>query len=142
MRSSRAEAVVFGGYLVFLYAIAVFFFRSEDGGVNAEPFRTMVEDWRTGGRPLVVNFVGNLVAFMPMGAVPSRLLWGRLRWRWWHAGVFGLGFSLLIEGSQLYSGRRCADVDDLILNTAGAMLGFALLGGVARPHCAKGSHEE
>jgi glycopeptide antibiotics resistance protein len=40
--------------------------------------------------------------------------------------VFSLGLSLVIEGGQLYSGRRTPDVDDLILNSLGGFLGYLL----------------
>jgi glycopeptide antibiotics resistance protein len=114
------------GYLVFLYTIAVFLFQMPSPRPNLVPFHTMAGDWRAGGFPLLVNFLGNIVAFLPMGAVPARLWPGRFRLA--HAAAFGLGFSLLIEASQLALGTRVPDVDDLILNTLGAAVGYALLG--------------
>ena len=40
--------------------------------------------------------------------------------------LFGLSLSLAIEGGQYLSGRRVTDVDDLILNTLGTLLGYRL----------------
>lgn len=114
----------FGAYVASLFFIALFLFPAGHPPPNLVPFRTMAADWRGGGWPFVVNFLGNLVAFLPMGAVP-RLTWPR-RFRPWHAALFGLALSLMIEGGQLYSGRRVFDVDDLILNTIGSVAGFAL----------------
>ncbi len=37
---------------------------------------------------------------------------------------WGLGVSLLIEVLQGISGRRVADVDDVILNTLGGLMGY------------------
>lgn len=39
--------------------------------------------------------------------------------------IFGTALSLVIEMSQLFNNRR-TDIDDLILNTAGAIIGFIL----------------
>jgi len=50
---------------------------------------------------------------------------------------FGLSLSLAIEGGQYLSGRRVTDVDDLILNTLGSLLGYVSVAGsrwsAARP---------
>lgn len=124
LRSPLALALL--AYLIFLYSIALFLFPSPGARPNTIPFRSMAHDLRAGGVPLVVNFLGNLVAFLPMGAVPARLFPGRFRAI--HAAAFGLGFSLLIEASQFVSGVRVPDVDDLILNTTGSLLGYYFLG--------------
>ncbi len=84
----------------------------------------MVRDWQTGGWPFVVNFVGNIVAFVPMGLIPPLLR--KRPTALWQAASFSLAISLLIETGQLVSGRRVPDVDDLILNTLGGTLGFLL----------------
>lgn len=70
---------------------------------------------------LLINFLGNVVMFMPFGFFPP-LLWrtsGRT------AIAAGFGASLLVEITQLFL-PRSTDIDDLILNTAGAALGYWL----------------
>jgi glycopeptide antibiotics resistance protein len=71
-----------------------------------------------------------------MGFIPPLVL-GR-RTKPWHAALFGLSLSLVIEGGQYVSGRRVTDVDDLFLNTLGGVLGYfsasGLLGLSARTH--------
>lgn len=92
---------------------------------NFVPFRSMGHDLRAGGRHLIVNFLGNLVAFLPMGALVPVVAPGRrpaLR-----VAAASLGFSLVIEILQGVSGLRVADVDDLILNTIGGLMGYGLL---------------
>jgi glycopeptide antibiotics resistance protein len=118
-------ATAFVAYIVFLSFIALFLFPADHPPPNLAPFRTMADDWRHGGLPFLVNFVGNFVAFLPMGAAPRFLLGGRFWLR--HATAFSLGLSLLIELSQFYSGRRVFDVDDLILNTLGGVVGYTLV---------------
>lgn len=72
---------------------------------------------------LVVSFLGNVGIFIPLGLLPP-LLWERAAgWR----KCAGIGFltSLFIELCQLPL-NRCSDVDDLLLNTLGALTGFWL----------------
>ncbi len=63
---------------------------------------------------------GNIGMFAPVGfCLP--LLWRKRKW--YHAVLTGATFSLSIEVIQVFVGR-VSDVDDLILNTVGALLGF------------------
>ena len=71
----------------------------------------------------VSNLLGNVALFIPLGFfVP--LLWKRYR-KLWKTALFGLAVSLCVELVQLLVGRG-TDVDDLILNTIGAVVGYAL----------------
>jgi glycopeptide antibiotics resistance protein len=95
-------------------------------GVNLEPGRTIVACARIGGLLFVRNVVGNVVAFVPLGIAlragvvgPPRRLRGAL--------AAGAGFSLFIEVMQYRGGVRVADVDDVILNAAGALAGALLV---------------
>ena len=65
----------------------------------------------------------NVVMFVPFGFLVP-LIW-RKREKFWQVFAAGLGFSLLIELSQLLC-YRGTDVDDLIMNTLGAIVGFLL----------------
>ncbi len=70
------------------------------------------------------NIVGNLLLFLPLGAMlvvlyPRLRTAAQLAWR-------VAAISVLIELTQLASRARAIDVDDVLLNTAGAMLGWAL----------------
>ena len=80
---------------------------------------------------LLINIMGNIILFVPIGlGVP--LLWsvsGRLTL------VIGFLSSLFIELCQLLM-LRGTDVDDLILNTLGVLLGV-LLYKLLQRHCAK-----
>jgi glycopeptide antibiotics resistance protein len=84
----------------------------------------MIGDWRNGGWGFVVNFLGNVVAFLPIGLLPP-LIWRR-RVTIWQIAFLSLAVSLAIETGQYVSGRRVPDVDDLILNTIGGTFGYAL----------------
>jgi glycopeptide antibiotics resistance protein len=67
------------------------------------------------------NIGGNILLFMPLGlAIPLRFKVNKL----WKVMLLGFAISLTVEIIQLFSSIRSFDVDDLILNTFGAILGF------------------
>ena len=130
MRRAIAAALL-AGYLIFVFYLTLFAFPHTGGGLNLTPFATIADDLRHGGHGLVVNFLGNLGVFIPLG-----LLVPYLRPGWASAGrvaLLGAGISLLIEWLQYASGRRVADVDDVILDTLGAVLGYLIFMRWRRP---------
>ncbi len=98
-------------WILFYPTVQVPFFRL--GSVNLVPFQTWDD-------PLV--FLGNLLVLIPFGLFAA-LLWRGSTWR--RALVLGLVVSLFVECWQLLVGRAF-DIDDLLLNTIGAMLGYGL----------------
>lgn len=64
--------------------------------------------------------LGNIIMFMPIGFFPA-LLWRK--WRWRKSLLTGFCTSTAIEFIQFFIGRS-TDIDDVILNTAGALIGF------------------
>ena len=83
------------------------------------PFREILRV-NYGGPWLWFVLWGNIGMFLPIGfCVP--LLWRNRKW--YHAILTGGIFSFGIEFIQIFVGR-VSDVDDLILNTAGAFVGF------------------
>ena len=92
--------------------------------INLIPFYTIREMFAQGATGYAaVNLLGNVLIFAPIGLLPA-LLWRRMDCLWPCLGA-GFGFSLFIEAAQLFS-VRSPDVDDLLLNTLGTALGFAL----------------
>lgn len=75
-----------------------------------------------GYKAVMLNVVGNVVAFMPFGFIVPEV-WNRLN-RWYTITLLGFLFSLCIELTQLVSRVGSFDVDDLFLNTVGALLGY------------------
>lgn len=110
------------------------------GGVNITPldhhWRALRAALRGGPRQadllryLILDVGGNLLLFFPVGVALAGLAGARTR-----AGVVGrtvLGAALLslaIELGQRWIPGRASDIDDVIFNTLGALLGaLALLG--------------
>ena len=92
-------------------------------------------------RFLIVDVLGNILLFVPFGFTLGLAIWPAtplaggvkraLKQRWWRRmALAGLGLSLVIELTQLLIPSRATDVDDLILNTLGTMLGAALANGL------------
>ncbi len=94
--------------------------------MNLIPLR-MVRDYLRAFREgdlfyAVVMFFGNLFTFSPLGFFPALLFreFGAKK-----TCLLGLGFSLGAECCQFFLGRHC-DVDDVLLNVLGVMLGYGL----------------
>ena len=102
------------------------------GRVEWEAFAYYCKLARVGNwRYFTYLFGGNLFWFAPAGVL-VRLRGGRL----WQAALAGFGLSLLVETAQFILGSGVSELDDLILNTLGALLGFsaALLLGIRKKH--------
>lgn len=90
--------------------------------ISLIPFEGMIEMLQGGiTTHSVINIVGNIVMFMPIGFLIP-LLWDKLN-SFKNVVFFGFATSLLIELTQLFL-IRGTDIDDLILNTVGAVLGY------------------
>ena len=90
--------------------------------VNLVPFR-LLTDYES-KRDMLINIIGNFAMFIPTGVMVPLIYKSRntlLR----AVGV-GVLLSLIIELIQLPFAVRASDIDDLILNTAGCLLGYGL----------------
>lgn len=93
---------------------------------NLIPFKvfkeTYIEVFANGNiNYLIINFLGNIIMFMPLGFfIP--LLWNISNKK---VVIIGFCTSLFIELCQLFL-IRGTDIDDLILNTIGVVLGLLL----------------
>lgn len=125
-----------GLYCLFcLYLAAVFslvgipnvtYFRPELN-LNLIPFWGMVKDLK--------NSILNIALFVPLGLfIP--LMWTRFR-RFLPAAVFGFCLSLTIELLQMLT-FRATDVNDLITNLVGTVIGFLLIKPVSHKCLAAG----
>jgi glycopeptide antibiotics resistance protein len=73
----------------------------------------------------VAQWIGNLLLLLPLGLFgPIALPWLN---RWWRVALAAVIFSTAIELAQLFIPDRSADVDDVMLNAIGALLGYLLL---------------
>ena len=109
--------------------------------VNLVPFKTVMLYLGSDlGRIAAVNLLGNLALLAPLGLF-GPIMWERFD-RWWKVLLAGAGASVVIEAAQYVRQivnidglGRSVDIDDVILNAAGALLGyvvFVLVRGLVR----------
>ncbi|MCI5828841.1 MAG: VanZ family protein [Lachnospiraceae bacterium] len=124
-------------FVVYLMSLAYFLFFAEATGrtftertyhYNLIPLheirRFLVYRRQLGFSAVALNVVGNVLAFVPFG-VFLPLLVRRVR-SFGKTLLLGFEFSLLVEIVQLFSKVGSFDVDDIMLNTLGVLLGYAL----------------
>jgi glycopeptide antibiotics resistance protein len=88
-------------------------------GVNLEPFLFM-----KGMHLLNYEVVGNFIMLLPLG-IYLPLLYNNIR-NFFTVTFAAMLVSVSIELMQLATSYRITDIDDVILNTAGASLGFII----------------
>ena len=100
-------------------------------GINLEPFftiRNYLRAYENGNIRLglvVLNLLGNLAAFAPMAVFLPALFRSQRNFLLFTATILFL--VTLVELIQLYTGTGSCDIDDLILNTAGALAVWLLV---------------
>ncbi len=92
---------------------------------NLVPFHTLAIYFRNFGSGFWMrNLFGNLFLLLPLGLLGPIAL-PVLR-RWWLILPLALLISASIELAQIRIPDRSADIDDVIVNVAGALLGYLL----------------
>ncbi len=139
MRKETKHIIRRMGFLLFILYVMLlvyFLFFSEAYGrvadaereyrYNLVPFVEIRRFWKyreqLGLFALFTNIFGNVLGFIPYGFILPVIFYG-LR-NGFLITMSGFGLSLCIETIQLVTKVGCFDVDDLILNTLGAMLGY------------------
>jgi len=98
-------------------------FPSEE--INLIPFLWITEGVRT--------YIENILLFLPLGFMLP-FIWKKHEVLW-KTALSGFTFSLIIELSQLFNGR-ITDIDDLQMNTLGALIGWVIFR-LLKKHLAK-----
>lgn len=133
-RIRRGSTLLFVAYLILLFYVLFF---SEAYGrtmeersysYNLMPFQEIKRFWnyrhQVGFRAMFLNIYGNVLCFLPFGAILPVL---SKRCRYLAAiTLLSFEFSLLVETVQLITKVGTFDVDDLFLNTIGGILGYLI----------------
>ena len=96
--------------------------------VNLIPIERIL--WFDTPKDLLINIIGNVALFIPTGIIMP-IVFKRLD-RWWKAIPAGMLISLAIEVLQLPFASRASDIDDLILNSLGVIIGYCIFALVRR----------
>lgn len=121
-------------YVLFIYGVTVFF---RKGGSTESymltPFGSYVKMFQGEASDMLFDILVNVALFMPVG-----FLWGAqsslkpFKRQWFIVLLLGFSLSIGIELFQLFLNKGCAEIDDIIHNTLGCILGFALWLGFER----------
>ena len=99
---------------------------------NIIPFRTIfsylerLNNSTINANIVVTNLLGNLVMFVPMG-MSLPVLFNEKFNKLWKTIVFIIVLVIIIEITQFITFTGSADIDDLILNTIGAIIGYEII---------------
>lgn len=127
--STRGVWVCFLAYMGLLIYYLLFAERGYSAsGYNIVPFeeikRYLTYRETLGFKLVALNLGGNILGFSPLGfLLPVVSVKHRRAFR---TILFCFLFSLLIEMIQMMTHVGCFDVDDIILNTAGGVVGYLL----------------
>lgn len=91
--------------------------------INLVPFVNLLD--YPSKKEILINVIGNGALFIPTGIV-TPLIYPHLN-SFKKTVLTGFLISLTIEIIQLPFAVRCSDVDDLILNTLGCVIGYGIL---------------
>lgn len=113
--------LVFVVYVLILFQLLTDSEINTSGGLNIVPFTEMFR-YRFGSTLFYSNVVGNILIFLPFGYFVSRYVKAS---KISHILFISAISSLTVELVQLQIGRSF-DIDDILLNVMGAILGFLL----------------
>lgn len=86
--------------------------------------------WSYVDADLRIEIIMNVIAFIPIGILLGCSFKGM---RWWIVLLIGGGFSILTEVLQLIMKRGFSEVDDVIHNSMGCLLGYGIYLILKRP---------
>lgn len=96
------------------------------GFANFQPFFSIMNNLENFTRHDVINLFGNIAVFMPYGMF-LLLMSGPKKMSFFGVFLRALGVSLSLESLQVVLSMGSFDVDDLILNVLGGLLGSCSL---------------
>ena len=136
MKNRKIKSIFkWSAFLIYIVALIYFVFFAEMLGradvpvnyrYNLVPFkeikRFIIYYRQIGINAVILNLAGNVVAFMPFGFFLPLVSEHKIKF--FKVFITAFSLSLTIELIQLISKVGSCDVDDLILNTLGGLLGY------------------
>ncbi len=125
MKSNIKKAIVISALAVSIALIFWITLSSRSMGdvrQSYEPFWSYKEIINGNFKPLI-EIIENIILFVPIGMAAGLIL----HLNFWQTLVMGFVFSLIIESCQWYGQLGHFEVDDLVHNTLGAVLGAAFV---------------
>ena len=130
----HVSRLLFGEYLFFIYGITVIF-RTTNAKLSHyfSPFSSYKSLLKGEMPPLLYEMFMNVVLFIPVGLLLGpQVLKCTVRQQWLITFLVGIGLSIGIELLQLAFRKGSFEIDDIIHNTAGCLIGFFIWLGVIK----------
>lgn len=83
--------------------------------------------WSYGRPELLVENIMNVIIFIPVGMILGSLL--RVKGSWLVALLIGCSISITVEALQLWFMKGFSEVDDVMHNTVGCLMGWLMVKG-------------
>lgn len=113
-------------YLFLLFQLLTQVELNHGGGYNLVPF-TEIMRYKFGSKLFIYNVIGNIVVFIPFGLIIAEYVKPK---NIFPVFIISLIVSTTVEFVQLHIGRSF-DVDDIMLNIVGAIIGYLLYVGIS-----------
>lgn len=117
--------LVFIVYVLLLFQLLTSTEMNTNSGLNIVPF-TEIFRYEMGSKLFIFNVIGNIVVFIPFGYFVSSYVKAN---KVSHILFISVITSLTVELVQLQIGRSF-DIDDILLNVVGSIIGFLLFIGL------------
>lgn len=126
----KINVILFLIYFGFILYLTVFMrIGGGDSSIVTTPFDDLTEAIKTGNIKLVEHMGLNVVMFVPFGYLIPAMNPDKLRkcsFVFWG----GLMCSTVIEGVQMVCSLGQSDIDDIIANTIGSVIGYVVIRGI------------
>lgn len=124
-------------FFIYILLMVYFLFFAENMGradyerhysYNLIPFKEIeryIKYWdKIGAFTASINLIGNVAAFIPFGVLLPVISHSRFRFK--ESLVLTIDLTILVETIQLITKVGSFDVDDMLLNTVGGIVGYCL----------------
>lgn len=137
MNNNRGKSIIKWTLFILYIALMIYFMffaemfgrtPSDEYRYNLMPFKEIIRFIKysstLGIRTVMINLVGNVVVFIPFGMALVSI--SRRKLGFFAVTLYSASLSISIELIQLLTRVGSCDVDDIILNTIGGMIGYLL----------------
>lgn len=137
MNNNRGKSIIKWTLFILYIALMIYFMffaemfgrtPSDEYRYNLMPFKEIIRFIKysstLGIRTVMINLVGNVVVFIPFGMALVSI--SRRKLGFFAVTLYSASLSISIELIQHLTRVGSCDVDDIILNTIGGMIGYLL----------------
>lgn len=114
-------SLIFVLYAMLLFGLLTNTELNSSSGINLVPFIEIMR-YKIGSDSFMLNVIGNILIFIPFGYLVSNYIKAS---KVSHIAIVSVIISFAVELVQHYIGRSF-DIDDIILNVIGSIIGFFL----------------